>query len=110
MKVGSRLAAVAVFAASIGLGTSGVAWGDALDSAVVPVRAPDTVAPLPPGVPPTGPAGCDDWAEPYENNVPAWGTDPYNQSDNWCDGPEDGLPQPATYSGDEGGGDSPNEP
>lgn len=32
MKVGSRLAAVAVFAASIGLGTSGVAWGDALES------------------------------------------------------------------------------
>ncbi|MFD9661114.1 hypothetical protein ACFWAY_05700 [Rhodococcus sp. NPDC059968] len=78
------MAALAVFAALIGLGTSGVAWGDALDPAVVPVRAPDTVAPLPPGVPPTGPAGSD--------------------------GSEDDMPQPVTFSGDEGGGDSPTEP
>nr|WP_271212345.1 hypothetical protein [Rhodococcus wratislaviensis] len=90
MRMGRRVAAVAVFAASIGLGASGVAWGGSLDSAV-PVRRPDVVQPMPPGFPQNGPIGCDDWAEPYENNVPQWGTDPYNQFDNWCDGPEDGL-------------------
>ena len=96
MKVGIKMAAVGICAAAMGLGTTGVAWGDALDIVRVPVRAPDVVQPLPPGVPEYGPAGCDDWAEPYEPNVPAWGTDPYNQYDNWCDGPEDGIPQPAT--------------
>lgn len=108
MKVNAKLAAVGVIAAAFGMALPGVASADALDDLTVSVRAPDNVAPMPPGFPPYGPSGCDDWAEPYEPNVPGWGVDPYNQYDNWCDGPEDGYPQPAIYSGDEGGEDSPN--
>lgn len=113
MTLGTRWVAVGVFAVAMGAVAPGVAAADVVDDAVsaltVQVREPDVIRPLPLGLPPVGPAGCDDWNEPYENNVPEWGADSYNQYDNWCDGHEDGLPQPAVVEGDEGGGDSPNE-
>lgn len=110
MKVHARLAAVGVIASAFCMVLPGVASADAFEVSAVPVRAPDVVRQMPPGIPPYGPAGCDDWAEPYEPNVPEWGVDPYNQYDYWCDGPADGYPQPDTYSGDEGGDDAGNEP